>query len=1113
MLLKPKGKISELLGYIKDGLNVSVTGLHKYARWAVFAMSEKGVLIETDYVRAREACDFLSAFTDAVFLPARSDSIGYSLERFGSNDYDRAQALAEIARGARHVVTFAEAVMQLCPSRADIAERCVSLGVGDPCDPETFASRMRAAGYRRVDQLDGKGQFAVRGDILDVSPVGSEEFYRIILDFDSVESIKLIDPERQITIKKTDRVFIAPFGEAFYTPSEGEYALARIREERAGLSADAAAHFGVLYGELELRVAAERPDVPFILPYLPRAAKFAEFVSGMPAFIGDVKQCYDHAVLVEKEHANRMEVLLASGDALPSSARQVPHTSDAFAFSSVIAFHTGISQNRFVPPDKLVELTDALLPDYSHDYDMLATDVANWSRGGYEVDLFAGSPDAVRSLTEFLGSRGVHVSFGDGGVNVIDGLLSASFLLHENKQVFIGTRSLIAKAAVRTARRRKDAMPLPTVGEYVVHTTHGVGKCLAIEKMEVGGAVHDYVVIGYAEGDKLYLPVENLDSLSRYSYSGAEPKLNRLGGGQFARIKERVRNSIREMAIDLVSLYGKRASGKGHVYAPEPALMNDFIAAFPHMDTEDQTAATRDVLNDLALGKIMDRLICGDVGFGKTEIALRAAYRVVAEGKQVAFLCPTTLLALQHYKTAVKRMESFGVRVGMLSRLSTAAETKATLEKLAGGELDLVCGTHKLLGKNIRFRDLGLLILDEEQRFGVQHKEQLKAARETVNVLTMSATPIPRTLHMSLSGIRDISMLSTPPFERLPVQTFVAEYSDGLLVDAVTREYARGGQSYIVYNRVRGIDDFAAKVRKLLPELKVSVVHGQMPPERAEKVIGEFAEGESDVLIATTIIENGIDIPRANNMVVIDSDSFGLSQMYQLRGRIGRSNRLATAYFTYDSNRQMTDVAMQRLDAIMQCKELGSGFMLAMRDLEIRGAGNILGREQHGHMEQVGYDTYMKLLREVMNEVRGTPEEDVSDHEVTVHTDYDACLPDSYVTDQEWRMRQYGNISRISSLSELRRMESTMRDIYGPPPESVVNLLAVALVKNRAAALGADEAALMHRESAITFRRAKDVPGGLPAAAEKYGGWLDVGEKVSVRFPTGKSMLRFLTSA
>ena len=641
-----------------------------------------------------------------------------------------------------------------------------------------------------------------------------------------------------------------------------------------------------------------------------------------------------------------------------------------------------------------------------------------------------------------------------------------------------------------------------------MHSTHGVGRCLAIEKLDFSGAMHDYVIIGYAGGDKLYLPVENLGSLSRYSYSGEEPKLSRLGGGQFARVKERVKNSIREMAVNLVELYGKRAAGRGHVYAPEPALMADFIAAFPHVDTDDQAAATEDVLNDLALGKIMDRLICGDVGFGKTEVALRAAYRVVAERKQVAFLCPTTLLALQHYKTAKKRMESFGVRVAMLSRLSKPEEVKDTLKKLESGEIDLVCGTHKLLGKGIKFADLGLLILDEEQRFGVQHKEQLKQMRTNVNVLTMSATPIPRTLHMSLTGIRDISMLGTPPFERLPVQTFVAEYSDGLLVDAVTREYARGGQSFVVYNRVHGIDSFAAHVAELLPDLKIGVVHGRMAPEQSERAISAFASGETDVLVATTIIENGIDIPRANTMVVVNSDTFGLSQMYQLRGRIGRGSRLASAYFTYDKSKQMTEVAMQRLDAVMQCKELGSGFMLAMRDLEIRGAGNVLGREQHGHMEQVGYDTYMKLLREVINETQGKPAEEEKD--VTVRTDYNAYLPENYVTDSEWRVRQYGNISRISSAAELKRMESTMRDMYGPPPAEVVNLLTVSLVRNRASALGADEARLMKGKSALVFRRARDVSPSLAAAAEKAGGSMELGEKASLCFATGRSMVKFL---
>ncbi len=1108
MLLKPQNKIAEALAAVGKGKNVSLLGLQKYARWAVFCMSDKAVLVETDYVRAREAYEFASHLVDAVFLPARSDSVGFSLERFGQLDFDRASALAEIATGNKRVVTYVEAAMQLYPSVEDVKRSTVRVAVGDECDPQGLASRLSAAGYRRTEQLSGKGQFAVRGDIIDVSPAGSEEYYRIVLDFDRVDGIKLLDPEEQITIKKATEMFAAPFGEAYYTPETLSDAMLKIKKEASKLSPEAAAHFSVILGELELRTVSGRLDVPLLMPYI-GSASFPDFLQGYKIFIGDAKLCYDNAALILKEHDSRVKALVKSGDALPGAADQIVRTEKAFAFGSgSVTFHTGVSQNRFFDPDEVTELTDALLPDYSHDYELLVADIKNWTERGYEINVFAGSADAVRSIGGYMSDKGVRVSYGDGRVNLIDGILPASFLLHENKQVFIGTKSVVPKSSSPARKRRRESMPLPSVGDYVVHNTHGVGKCISVEKLDFGGAAHDYVIIAYAEGDKLYLPVENLDSLSRYSYSGSEPKLNKLGGGQFARMKEKVKNSIKEMAIDLVDLYGKRAAGRGHVYAPEPALMADFIAAFPHVDTDDQAAATEDVLNDLALGKIMDRLICGDVGFGKPEVALRAAFRVAAEGKQVALLCPTTLLALQHCKTAKKRMESFGIRVAMLSRLSKPDETAETLKKLERGEIDLICGTHKLLGKNIKFADLGLLILDEEQRFGVRHKEQLKTMRMNVNVLTMSATPIPRTLHMSLSGIRDISMLGTPPFERLPVQTFVAEYSDGLLTDALTREYARGGQSFVIYNRVQGIESFAESVRRLLPDLKIGIVHGRMTPEMSEKAIGAFAEGETDVLIATTIIENGIDIPRANTMVVINSDTFGLSQMYQLRGRIGRGNRLASAYFTYDKSKQMTDVALRRLDAIMQCRELGSGFMLAMRDLEIRGAGNVLGREQHGHMEQVGYDTYMKLLREVMNEASGKPVG--KEREVIVRTDYNAYLPENYVTDSEWRIRQYGNISRISDATDLKRMESTMRDMYGEPPSEVVNLLTVSLVKNRAAGLGADEVSLMKGESSVSLRYARDVSSELIGLAEKYGGWTDFGDKVYLRFATGRSLVKFL---
>ncbi|MBQ7227531.1 MAG: DEAD/DEAH box helicase [Clostridia bacterium] len=724
-MLKPDGKIKEILSDYRDRKNISVFGLQKNARRAVFCMADSGVLVESDYVRAKEAYDLVSSLTDAVFLPARSDSVGFSLERFGRLDFDRSEALSRIACGAKKVVTYVEAVMQLYPEREKVRARTIKFRVGDEIDPTQIASKLISAGYRRVEQLNAKGQFAVRGDIIDLSPAGYDEYCRIVLDFDVIDGIKLLDSEEQITLRKTEEITVAPFGEAFYDQTELDNALSQMKSEQKKLAPEAQAHFSAIFGELELRTLSRRHDLPILMPYL-QSVSFAQF-SALPFFIADAKLCYDTAELLIKEHTNRVKILVESGDALIGAIRQITDISTAFGGASgSVTFHTGVSQNRFYLPEKVVELTDALLPDYSHDYELLADDIKNWARGGYEVNIFAGSPDAISKLADYFSERGIKVSFGDGEVNLIDGLLPTSFLIHENKQVFIGTKSIIPKSSVKSTSRRREAMPLPNVGDYVVHFTHGVGKCLAIEKLDFSGAEHDYVVIGYAEGDKLYLPVENLESLSKYSYAETAPKLNRLGGGQFARVKERVKTSIKEMAINLVELYGKRAAGRGHVYAPEPALMADFISAFPHADTEDQTLATEDALNDLALGKIMDRLICGDVGFGKTEVALRVAFRIIAENKQVAFLCPTTILALQHYKTAKARMESFGVKVAMLSRLTKTEDVKKTLEKREKGEIDIVIGTHKHLGKGIKFRDLGLLVLDEEHLLVVQHKEQLK---------------------------------------------------------------------------------------------------------------------------------------------------------------------------------------------------------------------------------------------------------------------------------------------------------------------------------------------------------------------------------------------------
>ena len=572
--IKPRGKISALIGDVDSGKNVSVFGLGKTARWALFTLLGKAVLIETDYVTAREAYEFVRGFTgDVVFLPAESDSVGFALERMGDNDYARSEAIARIAAGAKRVITFTEAAMQLYPKRKDVASRTFTLRAGDPCDPQELAEKLVAAGYRRAEQLDGKAQFAVRGDIVDISPVGADDYCRVVIDFDEIGSLRRIDPEEQVTSGKADEVFVAPFGSCYYTEEEGARAMKRVRKEAEGLSADAAAHFSTLLGELELRTGECRPDVPFLKPYL-GCVPFSEFMSGYRAVIGNAKMCYDGAALLRREHEGRLDVLIRSGDALPGSARQITTIEEAFGFDGgITVFHTGMSANRFCRTDAVVELTDSPLPDYSRDYELLAGDVKNWLSGGYEVMLFAGNGDTAAKLYDFLSEKNIPISHGEAGVKIIDGILPSGFILHECRQVFIGTGSLIPKYRATRTRHRRDVMPLPGVGEYVVHDTHGVGKCLAIERLDFSGAAHDYVIIGYAEGDKLYLPVENLDSLSRYSYAGAEPRLSRLGGGQFARLKEKVKKSIKEMSLDLVRLYGKRAAGTGHVYAPEPALM------------------------------------------------------------------------------------------------------------------------------------------------------------------------------------------------------------------------------------------------------------------------------------------------------------------------------------------------------------------------------------------------------------------------------------------------------------------------------------------------------------------------------------------------------------
>ena len=670
--------------------------------------------------------------------------------------------------------------------------------------------------------------------------------------------------------------------------------------------------------------------------------------------------------------------------------------------------------------------------------------------GGYRVMLWCGTQARAQRMKDMLVDEGL--PFSDcppvleklKGVAVLSEELERGVILHEQKVAIVGTGDLYVKSAVkkRIRRRRNDLFTSPEVGDYAVHETHGVGRITGTRKISTTDGTKEYVALEYRGGDVLYVPVEQMDILSRYM-GGETPALSKLGGAEFEKVKSRVKASLKEMAFDLKKLYAERAQKNGFACMPFPEQMEEFEAAFPYEETPDQLSSAAEIKADMCSGKVMDRLLCGDVGYGKTEVAFRAAYLAILNGKQAALLCPNTVLCRQHYENAKARFAPFGVKVEQLSRFRTPHEQEQILASLAKGEIDLIVGTHRLLSKDVKFRDLGLLVLDEEQRFGVEHKESLINIKRDVDCLTMTATPIPRTLHMSLAGIRDISTIETAPASRLPVQTYVVEETETLIRDACVRELARGGQVFILYNRVESLHTFAAKIRQIVPEGKLCVAHGRMEKEALENGILGFYEGKTNILVSTTIIENGIDLPRANTLIVIDADRLGISQLYQLRGRVGRGSVLAHAYFTYKPEKVMTQTAVERLKAIMEFTELGSGFKIAARDLEIRGAGNVLGRQQHGHMDRVGYELYSKLLKE---ELTGE-EQTVAELDIRA----DAYIPDSYIEASASRLDCYKQIAEIRSVDDYKRVCNSLEETYGKLPQEVLNLLVIAVLKAFAA--------------------------------------------------------------
>lgn len=1003
-------------------------------------------------------------------FPEREDVLIYSKTYSKDRTHKRLAVLGKMLDDELDVVvTTPSALMNYVPA-PDRFLRATVLVERMEQDPYELIDKLVTAGYRRVDRVEARGEFSVRGDIFDVFPVNETTPVRLEFFGDEITDVRRFDVETMRGGESLEKVVVYPAIELLCSKQCFTESVKKINLSLKNLDASSAVRKQEITEEVISRINGNDTDVPWITPYVRgELGSIFDYVKSGVVLYDECKQINDTVSRLYDEHFARVKTLIRSGEVTTEHAFALIAKEDVYA-SPVpkIAFQQITTQNPIFAPEAVISFRSTSFTKYYMERALLYSDVATWNRNGYKVVLFAGDKGVAENLYfELLGKDiGPAKKLDEGrAVTIVDDYFPNGVIFHKQKLVLVGTGDLVRPRAQVASTKKRGVFTSFSAGDYAVHDVHGIGLVHGITKLKGEEGEKDYVEVGYADG-KLYVPVEQINLLQRYSGSEKAPSLSKLGGKEFAKLKARAKASISAMAVDLVELYKDRERLIGFKYLPDSELTQEFEDAFPYVETDDQVSAIADIKRDMERGKLMDRLLCGDVGYGKTEVALRAVFKAVESGKQAVILAPTTILSQQHYNTAKLRFQDFPVEVEVINRFKKPKEVKDILARLAKGEIDVICGTHRLLSKDVEFKDLGLLVLDEEQRFGVADKERIKDIKRDVNVLTMSATPIPRTLHMSLSGIRDISILETPPENRLPVQTFVTEFSEGLVADCINRELARGGQCFVLYNRVESIDSFGARLADMVPGARVTVCHGQMEEQILEKRIAEFYNGESDVLVSTTIIENGIDLPNANTLIVCDADLLGLSQLYQLRGRVGRGERLAYAYFTYRADKVLTDQAYKRLTAIMDYTELGSGFKIAMRDLEIRGAGNILGREQHGHMEKVGYDMYCKLLAEVVDELGGKQKVERTETEMKV--ELSSGIPEDYVTGED-RIKLYREIAGVETTEDVARLTASVKEIYGTVPEETLNLMQVSYMRNMAIKIGASTVLCARRGAGIKF--------------------------------------------
>ena len=951
------------------------------------------------------------------------------------------------------VVTSIDGCMDFLESLEKIKEQLIHYESDSTVDIEQLKNQLVALGYERVGQVEMPGQFSVRGGIVDIYCLTEENPWRIELWGDEIDSIRSFDPESQRSLENLEELTIYP----------------------------AVEHIG-------------DKDMVSFLDYFPeeRTIIFLDEPNRLTEKGGAVEEEYRQSRMHREEKGSRNlpENWLCSFEQLQKELNK----RNCISVCALEPKQAGWKvREKFCLEVKSISA-------YNNSFELLVKDLHQYKKQGYRIALLSGSRTRAERLAKDLQEEGLAAFYGQdydreicpGEIMVVYGHAKkgfeyplVKFAVMTESDIF-GQEQKKKKKKNYSGSRIQDFAEL-SIGDFVVHEKHGLGIYRGIEKVEVDRIVKDYIKIEYRGGSNLYIPATQLDCLQKYSGADASkaPKLNKLGTQEWNKTKSKVRGAVKNIAKELVELYAVRQEKEGYVCGPDTVWQREFEEMFPYEETEDQLSAIEDAKRDMESTRIMDRLICGDVGYGKTEVALRAAFKEVQESRQVAYLAPTTILAQQIYNTFVQRMKEFPVRVELLCRFRTPAQQKKAIEDLKKGQVDVIIGTHRILSKDVQFKNLGLLIVDEEQRFGVTHKEKIKQLKKNVDVLTLTATPIPRTLHMSLIGIRDMSVLEEPPMDRMPIQTYVMEYDEETVREAINRELRRGGQVYYVYNRVTDIADVALRIAKLVPDARVDFAHGQMSERELENVMYSFVNGDIDVLVSTTIIETGLDISNVNTMIIHDSDRYGLSQLYQLRGRIGRSNRTAYAFLMYRKNVMLKETAEKRLAAIREYTDLGSGFKIAMRDLELRGAGNLLGAQQHGHMNAVGYDLYCKMLNEAVKEAKGI--HTMEDFETSVDLNVDAYIPDSYISNEFQKLDIYKRIAGIETQQDYDDMLEELLDRFGEPGKAVLNLLAIAKLKAIAHQGYVTEIKQTGKTVRFTlYEKARLNTEGFPALMQKY---------------------------